>query len=102
MNDLSQTEAIETDELTSIDKASSDRSSAKTACNLARVFSMEEKLKQELELSQDKFSNVIPQLLKEVINAIATIIIVLSLCVHTLSLSAVQCRVHTMHYDLSI
>ena len=50
------------------DKAPVDHAieSIKTAKNLARVFSLEDRLKQELELSQDDFSSKIPQLLMEV------------------------------------
>ena len=50
------------------DKAPVDHAieSIKTAKNLARVFSLEDRLKQELELSRDDFSSKIPQLFMEV------------------------------------
>ena len=43
-----------------------DLKSIKTAHNLARVFSLEDKLQQHLSFSQDEFSMKIPQLLMEV------------------------------------
>lgn len=52
--------------LTAHDKAPVDHDSIKTAKNLARVFSLEDTLKRELEVSQDEFSSKIPQFLMEV------------------------------------
>ena len=43
-----------------------DQQSIKTARNLIRVFSLEDKLKQQLSLSQDEFTSKIAQLLLEV------------------------------------
>ena len=55
-----------TDGSTVVDKAPVDHDSIKTAKNLARVFSLEDRLKEELEFSQDEFSSKIPQFLMEV------------------------------------
>ena len=43
-----------------------DPDSIKTAKTLARVFSLEDRLKQDIEFSQDEFSSKIPQFLMEV------------------------------------
>lgn len=43
-----------------------DYDSIKTAKNLSRIFSLEEKLKEELTLTQDEFCRKIPYLLMEV------------------------------------
>ena len=48
------------------DKAPVNLDSIKTAKNLARVFSLEDRLKQDVEFSQDEFSSKIPQFLMEV------------------------------------
>ena len=55
-----------TDGSTVIDKSPVDHDSIETAKNLARVFSLEDRLKKELEFSQDEFSSKIPQFLMEV------------------------------------
>lgn len=47
-------------------KDTADQQSAKTAKNLARLFSLEDKLKQQLSFSQDEFKHKIAQLLIEV------------------------------------
>ena len=51
-------------------KAPVDHDSIKAAKNLARVFSLEDRLKQEVEFSQDEFSSKIPQFLLEVSEAL--------------------------------
>ena len=48
------------------DKADPDSIDIKTAKTLARVFSLEDRLKQDVEFSQDEFSSKIPQFLMEV------------------------------------
>ena len=53
------------DNLTATEKAV-DQQSIRTARNLVRVFSLEDKLKQQLSLSQDEFRSKIAQLLIEV------------------------------------
>ena len=51
-------------------KAPVNHNSIKAAKNLARVFSLEDRLKQEVEFSEDKFSSKIPQFLLEVSEAL--------------------------------
>ena len=77
---------VNADESTLADRVPVDHDSIITAKNLARVFSLEERLKQGLDISQDEFSSKIPQFLMEVakinVYVLDTVCTYESMCVH--------------------
>ena len=69
LDEGSQQDSEHTDNPTTADQGHGpelNHEAAKTATNLARVFSLEDKLRQRLRTSHDEFSKKIPSLLIEV------------------------------------